>query len=134
MPDLKQAVADMYAAFARGDVPAILERCAPDVVWEDWADNSAQKAGVALMTRRLGRAGAGDFFQLLATFEFRQFDVRDILVGKNQVAGEVELELKLPNGTVVREQEMHLFTFNENGQVVRFRHYLDTAKAIAAFR
>ena len=34
-------VADAYAAFGRGDVPAVLDRLAPDVAWEHWSDNFA---------------------------------------------------------------------------------------------
>jgi ketosteroid isomerase-like protein len=32
----------------------------------------------------------------------------------------------------VRDEEIHLWTFNDAGQVVRLRHYTDTAKHMAA--
>jgi hypothetical protein len=40
-------VVGLYEAFGRGDVPAVLAALADDVRWEHWADNTAQRAGVA---------------------------------------------------------------------------------------
>ena len=34
MPDLTATVQELYAAFGRGDIPAILAKLADDVVWE----------------------------------------------------------------------------------------------------
>ena len=34
-------ITDLYAAFGRGDVPAILDALAEDVRWEQWEDNTA---------------------------------------------------------------------------------------------
>lgn len=31
-----------------------------------------------------------------------------------------------------RDEEMHLWTFDEQGKVIRLRHYADTAKHMAA--
>ena len=33
-----------------------------------------------------------------------------------------------------RDEEIHLWTFDNAGKVVRLRHYTDTAKHIAAFQ
>jgi len=38
-------VQNIYAAFGRGDVNAILDCLADDVAWESWSDNFAQRAG-----------------------------------------------------------------------------------------
>lgn len=134
MADPKAAVAAMYQAFSRGDVPAILAHLAPDVRWEEWPDNSAQKAGVPFMQFRSGHDGAAGFFQLLGTYKFHKFDVLAILSDEKHAAGVVSLEIELPNGNRIIEEEMHLFTFNADGKVTAFRHYLDTAKAITAFQ
>jgi uncharacterized protein len=40
----------------------------------------------------------------------------------------------ISSGTIVRDDEIHLWTFDSSGEVVRFRHYLDTAKHIEAAR
>lgn len=38
----------------------------------------------------------------------------------------------VPSGTAYRDEVLHLWTFDEAGKVSRFRHYVDTAKHIAA--
>ena len=51
-------VAEIYAAFGRGDVPAILDQLADDVAWEDWPANDAQRAGVRHLLPRRGATAA----------------------------------------------------------------------------
>jgi ketosteroid isomerase-like protein len=105
----------------------------PDVVWDGWLDNRAQQAGVPWMQCRKGREGVAQYFEALGNLRFRLFQVRNILAGGNQVAAEVAVEFELtPSGTMVRDDEIHLWTFDSSGEVVRFRHYLDTAKHMEA--
>ena len=53
--------------------------------------------------------------------------------GGDQVAAEFEVECDVPStGGHYRDEEMHLWTFDEGGKVVRLRHYTDTAKHIRA--
>ena len=123
----------IYAAFGRGDIPYILEQLDPAVRWEDWGEpNSAQTAGVPWLKKRHGRDGAREFFEIVGTMKFHQFSVLSIMEGENQVASEVELDIELPGGTRFREQEIHLFTFGPDGQIVRFRHYGDWGAHIEA--
>ena len=53
----------------------------------------------------------------------------------NQVAVEFVIATKLLafGGGAYRDEEMHLWTFNDEGKVTRLRHYTDTAKHIAAY-
>lgn len=128
-----QAVETIYAAFGRGDVPAILEHLSPTVAWEAWEDNYAQRAGVPWLVERHGHAGAVAFFTTVANaMAIREFAVRSLLAGGNQVAAEIRLVASFPGGTEMLEEEMHLWTFGDDGKVTRFRHYSDTAKHIAA--
>jgi len=123
----------IYAAFSRGDIPYILEQLDPEVRWEDWGEpNSAQTAGVPWLKKRHGRDGAREFFEIVGTMKFHQFSVLSIMEGENQVASEVEVDTELPGGTRFREQEIHLFTFGPDGQIVRFRHYGDWGAHIQA--
>jgi hypothetical protein len=129
------AVAAIYDAFARGDVPAILARLADDVRWEDWADNAAQRAGVPWLQRRTGRDGAAAFFEAAGRLQITEFRVLSLMAGARQVAVEVEIAARVPeSGGAYRDEELHLWTFDERGRVVRLRHYTDTAKHIAAAR
>jgi ketosteroid isomerase-like protein len=133
MTPLLQSVEAIYGAFGRGDVPAILDHLSPTVAWEAWDDNYAQRAGVPWLMPRHGHAGAVAFFTTVATsMNITGFSVLSMLAGGNQVAAEIRLAATFPNGTVMHEEEIHLWTFGDDGKVVRFRHYTDTAKHIAA--
>jgi ketosteroid isomerase-like protein len=130
--DTAATVAVLYAAFGRGDVPAILERLAPDVAWDDWADNFAQRAGVPHLLPRHGRDEVAGFFAVLAPMTLLDFAVLDLIGTGRQVVAEVRASFALPNGGRFADEELHLWTFDEAGRVSRFRHYCDTAKHIAA--
>lgn len=125
----------IYEAFGRGDVPAILDVLADDVEWESWGDNSAVRAGVPWMAQRSGKDDAAGFFGVVGQMEIRDLQVLSFMEGGNQVAVEFVIEVALPGfgGGTYRDEEIHLWTFDDAGKVVRLRHYTDTAKQIAAF-
>jgi uncharacterized protein len=126
-------VQQIYAAFGRGDIPAILAHLHADVAWESWSvDHSAQKAGLPYMLPRHGAAEVPRFFEALVPMKFHVFEVLSLLAGGNQVAAEIRLNVELPNGAHVHDEELHLWTFDEHGKVTRFRHYLDTRKHLRA--
>lgn len=126
-------VAAIYEAFGKGDIPGIVQHLSDNVQWEAWADNSAQKAGVPWLQAHSGRAGALQFFEIVGTLKIREFQVLSLLAGGNQVAAEFVIEFEAPvTGAICRDEELHLWTFDGNGKVIRLRHYADTAKHIAA--
>jgi ketosteroid isomerase-like protein len=122
----------IYEAFGRGDVPAILDEVAEDVAWEQWADNHAQRAGVPWMAERRGHDGAKEFFGLVGTFDIAEFQVLSLMAGGDQVVVEVSIDATPPDGARYRDEELHLWTFDDDGKVKRLRHYTDTAKQMAA--
>jgi ketosteroid isomerase-like protein len=124
---------DIYAAFGRGDVPTILDKIAPNCRWESWGNNHAQRQGVPTLQARSGPAGVAEFFATVGELQLHDFQVLDVVAGERQVAVEVVIEFTTPAGGRSRDEELHLWTFDEHGQVVRMRHYVDTAKHIAAF-
>ena len=128
------AVESIYAAFGSGDIPAILDRLADDICWEHWSDSYAQRADVPEMRPRTGHDGVGGFFALVRDFQITEFAVRDLMASGHQVAAEIVIDARLPNGGRYRDEELHLWTFNDEGKVSRLRHYVDTAKHIAASR
>ena len=133
MPDHSATVAAIYEAFGTGDIPRILDHLADDIRWEEWADNYAQKAGVPWLLVRTGKEGALEFFKIASGFQIKDFRVLSLMVGANQVVAEVVIEAEVPStGGHYRDEELHLWTFNDAGKVVRLRHYTDTAKHIAA--
>ena len=129
-------VKGIYEAFGKGDVPAIVDVLADDVEWEAWEANSAVNAGVPWMTARHGKQEVVHFFETAAQMEIVDLQVLSMLEGGNQVAVEFVLEANLPawGGGHYRDEEMHLWTFNDDDKVIRLRHYTDTAKQIAAFQ
>lgn len=129
--DTVQAI---YQAFGQGDVPAILERLAPGVRWEAWADHSAQRAGHPLFAARNGREEAAGFFLALSqNLALHEFKVLDVFGSGAQVAAEIVIDCTWqPTGRRLRDEELHLWTFDAQGRVERFRHYIDTAKHMRA--
>jgi ketosteroid isomerase-like protein len=127
-------VQGIYEAFGKGDVPAILDVLADDVEWESWGDNSAVNAGVPWMTERHGRDDVVHFFEAAGQMEILDLQILNIMEGGTQVAVEFVIEANLPawGGGHYRDEEIHLWTFNDDGKVVRLRHYIDTAKQIAS--
>jgi uncharacterized protein len=126
-------ISKIYEAFGKGDIPFILENLDENVQWEKWADNSAQKAGVPWMKMQKGKAGVAAFFQTIGALKIKDFSVLSIMGNETQVAVEFVIEADVPaTGKHYRDEEMHLWTFNQQGKITRLRHYLDTAKHLIA--
>ena len=129
----RAVVGKLYELFGRGDVPAILEHVSEEAQWEHWETNSAQAKGIPYLRAGKGKRGAGDFLASLAAIEIRDFKVGDLLAGGTKVCAEIFIEFKVKaTGKTLRDEQLHLWTLDERGQVVAFRHYLDTAKHIEA--
>jgi ketosteroid isomerase-like protein len=126
------AVNELYGAFGRGDIPTILDLLADDVRWEHWADSFVQRADVPSLQARSGRDGVAGFFAEIASWDVSEFSVLDVMASESQVVAEIVIEATLPNGGRFRDEELHLWGFNEEGKIDRMRHYVDTAKHIAA--
>lgn len=124
-------VSEIYAAFGRGDIPAILASLAPDVVWDVWPDNSAQRAGVPHLQARRGPEEVSGFFAGIADWSVNDFRVLDVIGTGRRVVAEVAVDFTLPGGGRLVDEELHLWTFDDAGRVAAFRHYCDTAKHIA---
>ena len=135
MADHRATVARIYEAFGRGDLPAILDHLADDVEWEQWERWSPHEAGVPWLRPRRGKDAVAEFFGIVGAWEMRDFRVLNLLASDTQVVAEIVIDARIPDtGATVRDEELHLWTFDEAGKVRRFRHYVDTAKHIAAAR
>ncbi len=128
-------VGEMYAAFGRGDIQFLLDQMSPTVSWEDWGGgNTAQAAGVDYLVEREDVGGVGEFFGIVASsLETKRFDVDAIIGDGDEVIVRVTTEwLVRSTGKLIRDEELHWWVFDSAGKVVRFRHYIDTAKHIEA--
>lgn len=130
----RATVGAIYEAFGRGDVPGILAHLADDVAWEDWPDNFAQRAGLPHLVPRHGRNDVAGFFGVVGGWTVLGFEVLDVIGDGRQVVAEIGASFALPGGGRFADEELHLWTFDDAGRVCRFRHYVDTAKHIAACR
>ena len=119
-----KTVQAIYEAFGRGDVPAILERLHPDVEWE----HDLVEHGIPWIKARRGRQGVSQFFETVSSaVEFQRFEPTALLEGPGQVVATVQLEATVrATGHHIVDLEAHLFTFDAQGRVTRFRHFVDT--------
>jgi ketosteroid isomerase-like protein len=127
-------ISDLYAAFGRGDIPAILDALAEDVRWEQWDDNTAQREAVLHLQPRTGRDGVAEFFSVIGGMTFNAFEVRGLAAGDDLVVADILVDATLPSGGRLRDEELHLWRFDAEGRICGMRHYVDTAKHIAAER
>ena len=76
-----------------------------------------------------------EFFAAVGEMEIVELQVLNMMEGGNEVAVTFVFEAKLPSceGRSYRDEEIHLWTFDDDGKVARLRHYADTAKHIRAF-
>ena len=128
-----KTIQSIYAAFGKGDVPAILGCIAPDARWEAWTDNRAQGAGVPWLQERKGPEGVAQFFAYISKWKVNAFAVKNVMAAGANVAAEVEVDFDVTQtGGRIKDEEIHYWTFNDRGQITALRHYNDTAKHIAA--
>jgi hypothetical protein len=65
--------------------------------------------------------------------QIEDFQVLDMLASDRQVVVEVQISIALPGGGTLADEELHLYSLNDEGRISRMRHYVDTAKQIEAY-
>jgi ketosteroid isomerase-like protein len=133
MLKLVEKVQSIYAAFGRGDVPAILEHLHEDVEWE----YQPVTTDVPWLLARRGRTDAAGFFVAVGTeLEITHFAPKTFLEGPGVVAVLCDITATVRRtGQSFREvDEVHLWHFDAAGRVVRFRHCVDTEQQARAWR
>jgi uncharacterized protein len=127
-----QTVQQIYESFAKGDVPAILARLAPDIDWE----YGGTSTDVPWLQPRRGRPAVGGFFEALLALDFHAFTPKTILESGPTVVVLVDLEatVKATGRRVAEVDEVHIWHFNDDGLVQRFRHRCDTHLQWQAYR
>lgn len=125
-------IQSIYAAFGRGDIPAILDRVSDDVAWDYGLTDST----IPWLQPRHGRSGVAAFFESLAGFQIQKFDIKAILGAGELVLALVEVEgLVARTGRKVADPaEVHVWHFDERGKVLRFRHAVDTLQHFEALQ
>ena len=125
------SVHQIYEAFGRGDIPAILVLLAEDVEWE-YGSNSTN---VPWLQPRRGRGSVEGFFQALGEVEIQRFQPKTFFESGNMVIALIDLEatVRETGRRVTEEDEVHIWTFDSAGKVSRFAHRLDSHQHWLAF-
>ena len=129
-----QIVQDIYGAFGRGDIPAILEKLADNVDWE-YAYRVAPNP-VPWLQPQHGTDGVAPFFMSVQeNLEIHRFAVNTLAEGPGVIVAlfDIEATIKRTGKRIVEEDEAHIWHFDGAGKVVRFRHCADTYQQVMAY-
>ena len=121
---------EAYAAFARGDVPAILAICDPKAEFE-----IAGPKGIPWTGSYRGPEGAKKYFAAIeAETDVEAFEPHSFVAeGDKVVVLGVETIRSRRTGRSYETHWVHAFTLAD-GKIIKFREYCDTATAAEAFR
>lgn len=124
-------VQNLYAAFGRSDLPAVLSYVTDDV---SWGFNGARPDRVGYHQPVAGKAELPGFFAHLAEeVEFRAFEPRRFIDGGSDVVVEVHIAFTLKaTGRSVDQSQLHWWSFDDQGRIRSLVHYEDTAAVLAA--
>lgn len=128
MTDPLSVIQNLYAAFGRGDAPALLGLLAPDVRWQFVGDSQAPYT-----TTVTGRGQVGEWLGMVAaTDSIQAFEPREFLVGADHVTviGS-ERSQALPNGGVFESDWVHVWRVRD-GLACSFYGMLDSERAARA--
>ncbi len=120
---------EIFVRFGRGDVPAILELLSDDVLIEFYGP-----AVIPYANTFKGQAGARKFFEtVLSSVDIHQFDAEEFIAERDKVivTGHLRLTAKSTGGAI-ESDFVHVITMKD-GKWTRFRDFMNTAVAQAAF-
>ncbi len=120
----KEVVADIYAAFSRGDLPTILSHLSSNVNWEAMG----QSSNIPYGGKFKGANQVPNFFAALAeSFQMTDFKVDEIYQNGNVVTAYglhkgKGIKSGIPSETIWAMR----WEFNNDGQIVKYNNYFDT--------
>ena len=128
MADALTIVQTAYAAFGRGDIPALLEMLTEDVRWQFVGDRKAPYTGTTK-----GRSQVGEWFGSVAQADdIQTFEPRQFLVGADHVSViGWERSVAKPSGKAFESEWVHIWRVRD-GRISSFLGMLDTEASAAA--
>ncbi len=124
-------VQQLYAAFGKGDVPALMNSMSADIAWH----SGGRASDYPGFGPRKGHAEVQEFFKIIAeNNEFSHFTPREFYATDDKVfvLGDYALTLR-KTGKSMATDWVHIFTIRD-GMVTGFREFLDTALAAECYR
>ncbi|MCW5632724.1 MAG: nuclear transport factor 2 family protein [Rubrivivax sp.] len=127
-----ERIQQIYAAFGRGDIPAIQAALAEDVQWE----YNAFPNPAPWLQPITGRANVTRFFEALGAIELTQFEPKHFFSEGNLVVDlvDVAFTVRATGKRVVEPEAVHIWHLNDAGLVTRFRHRVDTWQTAQALK
>lgn len=115
-----------YAAFASGNIPALLDFLADDVEWRLLAK---PEYGTPYGGAFRGKQEVGRFFETLAkTSEIQGFEPVEFFEGRNHVTTVGWVKARdLPDGKVHETEWIQVAVFNDSGKITRWFGTEDSA-------
>jgi ketosteroid isomerase-like protein len=129
--DNVKTITSAYEAFARGDIPAVIDALADDV---DWASEAASTE-VPWWGPRHGKAEVLAFFEALGTaMELKEFTPLVIVGDGDDVLTVVRYQAtSRANGKTASMEIHHHWRFRD-GKIVRYRGSEDTLQTLEVYR
>ncbi len=129
----EQTVKAVYDAFQKGDVPGIQALVSDDVDWNNdrvesrecpWNGNFSDKNNLPGFFKAVGEQ-----------LDITVFDVQSMAASGSFVAVYLRIESTVrKTGRALKNHAVHYWTFNDRGQITRYRHFNATAAELAAWR
>src|SRR5258708_285321 len=124
-----QLVKDLYSAFQRGDIQAILDATDPNIVWTDHGP-----ASVPIFGARQGQAGVTRFFSLLSELtDVEEFEPKEYIAQGDRVValGQYRFRVKATGKSYDTDWAMAFII--RDGKMVQFDEFMDSAAVVEAF-
>jgi len=126
-----KVIQEIYAAFGRGDVPAVLARMKEGARWDFNVTHSDVPWHVPV-------AGPAEIQKFLGTFmesvALEAFEPRQFIASGGEVIAHLHLAYTVKKtGRRVDEEQLQWWSLSE-GRITRLRHFEDTAQVLAAWR
>jgi ketosteroid isomerase-like protein len=114
----------LYQAFKRRDLPFVLSRLSDELEWQYGQDFT----NAPWQTPRRGKTEVIKYFQGLELLEIVRLETKTFLEAERVVLVMIDAELivKSNGNRIIEEDAIHIWRFDAQGQVVRFRNRCDT--------
>jgi hypothetical protein len=127
-----EIIQNLYAAFAKGDIPAVLKRFDPEIEWNEaesfpYADGNPYIGPQAVLEGVFARIGAEWEYLNLTDQTYYEVNSGEIIV-----TGRYKAKNKMTSKEI-NVQFVHMWTLNE-GLVTKFQQYANTYQAVEAMK
>lgn len=123
-----------YAAFGERDMPGLLSLIDEEVEWSFDVDAPGAEL-VPMFRRHRGHDGVRAYLAAVSELEMLAFEPREFLTDGRTVVARLRIHIRHPGtGKDIDLDEIHRYELGEDGRIVRYRPYTDTAGIIEIYR